>query len=462
VHRCQRFLIKTPRLGAYPTPNSPFSGSGDGRAGRTVIWTTARPQRGPASTEGHPDFGRCGYCARSLSSPSAICFAVASRGKSKRMNRRGFSDFGSGPGDFSLGVSIRAPQVNKVKVAAVVPGGGGTDDEGGRRPLQPPHLVRLESAAAGFQLHQLHLNLVGVGGCNAREHSIHDTGARKSRRGIEQDGMPSVRFRPLEESLFGGERCFVSPIPRSSSGHPSFSSRGRGHTNTRPSQPSSGWTCSRVEALVECTDTRGGRTDKRSATQPKELRINRIACLLSAYHAGLAVKTLRRPSAPPAKSCPADGSFPEVRRTRVLTAALRREGESSRQSRRESTLRTPIMNSVSLFNSEVPSSPSSPSDANASGGSAADANPDHPLLKSLSLENLVNQREAILERLRAAIDLVREARTIAENAHLGLPRFGINHLSRHPTDLSEDDAFETARKQVDFGGWDYLMSESGL
>jgi hypothetical protein len=78
------------------------------------------------------------------------------------------------------------------------------------------------------------------------------------------------------------------------------------------------------------------------------------------------------------------------------------------------------------------------------------------------LENLVSQRDAILERITQAITLVREASTIAESAHLGLPRIAIHHLSRHPTDLTDEDAPEAARRQIDFGGWDYLMSESGL
>lgn len=98
----------------------------------------------------------------------------------------------------------------------------------------------------------------------------------------------------------------------------------------------------------------------------------------------------------------------------------------------------------------------------ASGGPETDASCDHPLLRSLSLENLVRQREAVLERLNQAITLVREAYAIASAAHLGAPRIGIHHLSRHPTDFTDDDATETARQQVDFGGWDYLMSESGL
>ncbi|HEY4370013.1 MAG TPA: DUF4942 domain-containing protein [Steroidobacteraceae bacterium] len=78
------------------------------------------------------------------------------------------------------------------------------------------------------------------------------------------------------------------------------------------------------------------------------------------------------------------------------------------------------------------------------------------------MENLVSQRDAILERITQAITLVREALSIAEVAHLGLPRIAIHHLSRHPTDLTDEDAPEAARRQIDFGGWDYLMSESGL
>ena len=87
---------------------------------------------------------------------------------------------------------------------------------------------------------------------------------------------------------------------------------------------------------------------------------------------------------------------------------------------------------------------------------------EHPLLPSISLDNLVRQRDAALQRIDRAIELIREALVIAQAAHLGTPRIAITHLSQQPTDLTEEAAPEEARRQVDHGGWDYLMSESGL
>jgi hypothetical protein len=86
----------------------------------------------------------------------------------------------------------------------------------------------------------------------------------------------------------------------------------------------------------------------------------------------------------------------------------------------------------------------------------------HRLIPSLSLEHFIQQRAAILERLNQAIALIREADQMAETANLGRPRIEINHLARHATPITEEDAEAIARTQVDYGGWAYLMDQSGL
>jgi hypothetical protein len=106
------------------------------------------------------------------------------------------------------------------------------------------------------------------------------------------------------------------------------------------------------------------------------------------------------------------------------------------------------------------------------------------LVPSVSIENLVNQRAAVVERINAAIDLIREASKIASTAHLGVPRISIgtdynsgsNQRSvcdsrigarrdgtaweHAAADRSEVD--KLVRLGVDAAAWQYLMHESGL
>lgn len=106
------------------------------------------------------------------------------------------------------------------------------------------------------------------------------------------------------------------------------------------------------------------------------------------------------------------------------------------------------------------------------------------LVPSVSVENMVNQRAAVLERIGRAVDLIREAATIASAAHLGMPGFtvGIGYgrttadrslagsrvmpnrdgstFDREATEREELDRHIAAG--VDRAGWAYLMHESGL
>jgi hypothetical protein len=107
------------------------------------------------------------------------------------------------------------------------------------------------------------------------------------------------------------------------------------------------------------------------------------------------------------------------------------------------------------------------------------------LVPSVSIENLVNQRAAVVERINAAIELIKEASKIAGAANLGMPRFmlstGYGHNSHSERDLAgarlhtrrdgstfEHDGADRAeidklvRLGVDSAAWQYLMHESGL
>lgn len=106
------------------------------------------------------------------------------------------------------------------------------------------------------------------------------------------------------------------------------------------------------------------------------------------------------------------------------------------------------------------------------------------LVKSISIDNLVNQRAAVIERLQIAVATIREAAEISRAAGLGMPRFALiegysrnsrditindgtlgvdragarNHLEGRPV----DDALAAIRRGVDAAAWQHLMHESGL
>ncbi|WP_431821310.1 DUF4942 domain-containing protein [Burkholderia sp. F1] len=91
------------------------------------------------------------------------------------------------------------------------------------------------------------------------------------------------------------------------------------------------------------------------------------------------------------------------------------------------------------------------------------------LVPSISVTNLANQRVAVVERVRAALDLLGEAQVLAKAAHLGFPRLVIDEsygCRGRPTVTGEyakrDEAEAAIVRLIDVRGWDYLLSESGL
>ncbi len=91
------------------------------------------------------------------------------------------------------------------------------------------------------------------------------------------------------------------------------------------------------------------------------------------------------------------------------------------------------------------------------------------LVKSVSITNLANQRVAVVERVRAALDLLGEAQQLAKAAHLGFPRLVLDEsygCRGRPTITGEhakrDEAEASMVRIIDIRGWDYLLSESGL
>jgi hypothetical protein len=89
------------------------------------------------------------------------------------------------------------------------------------------------------------------------------------------------------------------------------------------------------------------------------------------------------------------------------------------------------------------------------------------IVKSVSIENLLNQRDAVIERIGNAIALLHEAQNIADAAHFTREYRGFAYLLQGKdhytrTDLLDGDALTRIRSRVDASAWDYLMNESGL
>ncbi|RBB35698.1 DUF4942 domain-containing protein [Burkholderia reimsis] len=91
------------------------------------------------------------------------------------------------------------------------------------------------------------------------------------------------------------------------------------------------------------------------------------------------------------------------------------------------------------------------------------------LVKSISIANLANQRIAVVERVRRALDLLNEAEQLAKTAHLGFPRLVLDDAYAcrgRPTITGEyakrGEAEGAITRVIDVRGWSYLLSESGL
>ena len=86
------------------------------------------------------------------------------------------------------------------------------------------------------------------------------------------------------------------------------------------------------------------------------------------------------------------------------------------------------------------------------------------LVKSISIENLLAQREGAIRRFRSAIDLIKEAREIAKNAQMSAPDLDIRLTGgqdyRMFSGIADDLTMFT--REMDRGGWRYLMKESGM
>ncbi|MEX4004170.1 DUF4942 domain-containing protein [Paraburkholderia sp. EG285A] len=87
------------------------------------------------------------------------------------------------------------------------------------------------------------------------------------------------------------------------------------------------------------------------------------------------------------------------------------------------------------------------------------------IVKSLSIENMLRQRDAVIDRLSAAKRLIDKADEIGARAGLGAVSGHIGDKythSRSGAPISAPDFIDSMTARIDAAGWGYLMKESGL
>ena len=91
---------------------------------------------------------------------------------------------------------------------------------------------------------------------------------------------------------------------------------------------------------------------------------------------------------------------------------------------------------------------------------------DGAIVKSVSIDNMLNQRAAVISKVAHALDTLTEARELATSAGVGFPRLKIDehrYSVYNMLDAGErHQVEENIRKIVDSQGWRHLMNESGL
>lgn len=89
------------------------------------------------------------------------------------------------------------------------------------------------------------------------------------------------------------------------------------------------------------------------------------------------------------------------------------------------------------------------------------------VVKSISIENLLAQRDGIMTRVREAIEILKKAQEIADAAGITAQYRDFDYMLQgkdryRRTELLEDGGLEDIRKRVDTCAWNHLMHESGL
>lgn len=96
------------------------------------------------------------------------------------------------------------------------------------------------------------------------------------------------------------------------------------------------------------------------------------------------------------------------------------------------------------------------------------ANEQYELIPSVSIENLLRQRAAVLSLFQKAVDALFEAHAVATAAHLGFPDISLskdyqgNGISIVGEFSRRAELFVLFQAAMDAGAWRYLMDESGM
>ncbi len=97
-----------------------------------------------------------------------------------------------------------------------------------------------------------------------------------------------------------------------------------------------------------------------------------------------------------------------------------------------------------------------------------DAGPQHELIPSLSMANLLQQREAVMMLFHEALEKLEQAHALATAARLGFPDLSMargwrGHGIRMTGEFSNRTTLlETFQACVDAGGWTTLLNDSGM
>lgn len=97
-----------------------------------------------------------------------------------------------------------------------------------------------------------------------------------------------------------------------------------------------------------------------------------------------------------------------------------------------------------------------------------DAGPEHELIPSLSIANLLQQREAVRILFQEALEKLEQAHALATAARLGFPDISMARGWRgHGLHMTGEFAntttlLETFQACLDAGGWTTLLNDSGM
>ncbi|MDC6409543.1 DUF4942 domain-containing protein [Xylella fastidiosa subsp. multiplex] len=91
------------------------------------------------------------------------------------------------------------------------------------------------------------------------------------------------------------------------------------------------------------------------------------------------------------------------------------------------------------------------------------------LIKSVSIENMINQRNGVVEKINNILDLTFEIKNMADHAHIGFPKIMIERVNKSSIrniDISGIDSKENIIEEIintiDKGAWQYLLQASEL